>query len=142
MRRWFALLCFVGSAAALITTPSAFGASVGWTDGRIAYRADTGEANDVRVDRAGPEVHFRDVVDIRAESRCRREPNEVVCAAESSPVRIDLRDGNDRLNTPPAPSISIDGGAGSDRLAIRSVPPGGLTGGPPILFGGTGDDVL
>lgn len=127
--------------------------------GGILLRDDRNEANDVTVTSDAQVVTFRDAAQpLRAEAGCAQvDPSTVTCAAGQA-LRIELENGDDRLDSTVGATVFLGGGndrfdgsgtvqgsSGDDHMTAK---PGGsatnLDGGPgdDVLLGGSGGQLL
>ena len=150
-----ALLGAIGPAAAhaafVRSTPDQCNRYDGCSGGTL-FRDDRDEANDVTVTSDAQVVTFRDAAHpLRAEAGCAQvDAHTVTCPGLA--VQIELENGNDRLDSTIAATVSL--GAGNDRFDglgtaqgssgddHMTAKPGGGVGTSAHLDGGPGDDVL
>jgi len=151
-------------ALAFAVLAAAAGTASAWTltasNGKVFYEADPGETDILTIDATSSSVHIRGNVTLTAPSGggCfNTSPTDGACILAASEIRLDLKDGADRVTTVVSPTQggvplfvlggtgqdTIVGGTADDRL-FGNQDEDKLTGngGADILEGDKGDDVL
>ena len=130
------------------------------SNGKVFYEADPGENDVLTIDATSSSVHVHSNVTLSNGSGCSDPTNnstDVTCHLEASEIRLNLRDGNDRVTTLVSATqgdvpLFVNGGTGQDTIAggtaadrlFGNQNEDTLTGnaGPDILEGDKGDDIL
>ena len=128
--------------------------------GKVFYEADPGETDILTIDATSSSVHIRTNVTLSApsgEGCFKTSSTDGACNLDADEIRLNLRDGNDRVTTVVSPTqgnvpLFVNGGTGQDTIAggnandrlFGNQDEDELSGkgGADILEGDKGDDVL